>query len=125
MYAGATKLIRNLSVNDILAALAMSVGPGSAIFTKVINGPPCDKICLRGFRQSEIQISLLKGADQTACMRRLFSAFVVCKPSKTGFVASRPKCSVVPRSRILGDTSVPLPEFQRDICKFWGTPNSI
>ena len=29
--------------------------------------------------------------------------------------------SVVPRSRFLGDTSVPLPEFQRDICKFWGT----
>ena len=30
-------------------------------------------------------------------------------------------CSVVPRSRFLVDTSVPLPEFQRDICKFWGT----
>ena len=29
--------------------------------------------------------------------------------------------SVVPRSRFFGDTSVPLPEFQRDICKFWGT----
>ena len=29
--------------------------------------------------------------------------------------------SVVPRSKFLGDTSVPLPEFQRDICKFWGT----
>ena len=29
--------------------------------------------------------------------------------------------SVVPRSRFLGDTSVPLPEFLRDICKFWGT----
>ena len=29
--------------------------------------------------------------------------------------------SVVPRTRFLGDTSVPLPEFQRDICKFWGT----
>ena len=29
--------------------------------------------------------------------------------------------SVVPRSRFLGDTSVPLPEFQRDICNFWGT----
>ena len=34
---------------------------------------------------------------------------------------TRDKCSVVPRSRFLGDTSVPLPEFQRDICKFWGT----
>ena len=32
-----------------------------------------------------------------------------------------PCCSVVPRSRFLGDTSVPLPEFQRDICKYWGT----
>ena len=29
--------------------------------------------------------------------------------------------SIVPRSRFLVDTSVPLPEFQRDICKFWGT----
>ena len=29
--------------------------------------------------------------------------------------------SVVPRSRFLWDTSFPLPEFQRDICKFWGT----
>ena len=27
----------------------------------------------------------------------------------------------MPRSRFLGDTSVPLPEFLRDICKFWGT----
>ena len=27
----------------------------------------------------------------------------------------------MPRSRFLVDTSVPLPEFQRDICKFWGT----
>ena len=32
------------------------------------------------------------------------------------------KCdSVVPRSRFLGDTSAPLPEFQKDICKIWGT----
>ena len=27
--------------------------------------------------------------------------------------------SVVPRSRFLGDTGVPLPEFQGDIHKFW------
>ena len=27
----------------------------------------------------------------------------------------------MPRSKFLGDTSVPLPEFQRDICKFCGT----
>ena len=31
--------------------------------------------------------------------------------------------SVMPRSRFLGDTGVPLPEFQGDIYKFWGTPN--
>ena len=29
--------------------------------------------------------------------------------------------SVVPRSRFLGDTGVPLPEFQGDIYKIWGT----
>ena len=29
--------------------------------------------------------------------------------------------SAVPRSRFLGDTSLPLPKFKRDICKFWGT----
>ena len=27
----------------------------------------------------------------------------------------------MPMSRFLGVTGVPLPEFQRDICKFWGT----
>ena len=27
----------------------------------------------------------------------------------------------MPRSIFLGDNSVPLPEFQRDISKFWGT----
>ena len=27
----------------------------------------------------------------------------------------------MPRSRFLGDTCVPLPEFQGDIYKFWGT----
>ena len=31
------------------------------------------------------------------------------------------KSSVVPSSRFLGDTGVPLPEFQGDIYKFWGT----
>ena len=29
--------------------------------------------------------------------------------------------SVEPWSRFLGDTRFPPPEFQRDICKFWGT----
>ena len=32
-----------------------------------------------------------KGVDQTARMRRLVCACVVRKPSKTGFLASRPK----------------------------------
>ena len=27
----------------------------------------------------------------------------------------------MPRSRFLGDTGVPLPEFQGDIYEFWGT----
>ena len=40
------------------------------------------------------------------------------KPSIT---LSRLNNSVVPRSRFLGDTGVPLPEFQGDIYKFWGT----
>ena len=31
-----------------------------------------------------------KGADQTAPMRRLVCACVVCKPQKTGFLVSRP-----------------------------------
>ena len=31
-----------------------------------------------------------KGADQTARMRRLVCAFVVCKPPNTGFLESRP-----------------------------------
>ena len=33
--------------------------------------------------------------------------------------------SAVPRSRFLGDTGVPLPEFQGDIYKFWGTTKSF
>ena len=79
-------------------------------------GPRREKTCLRGFRQSEFQTSLLsyrdkpenynftcskytyntfqkannKGADQTARMRRLVCACVVRKPPKTGFLASRP-----------------------------------
>ena len=82
------------------------------------NGPCRDKTCLLGFRQNDIQTSLLsyrdqlenwnfagsksryntihlannKGTDQTALMRRLVCAFVVRKPLKTGFLASRPKC---------------------------------
>ena len=31
----------------------------------------------------------------------------------------------MPRSRFLGDTGVPLPEFQRDIYKFWGHTKSF
>ena len=38
-------------------------------------------------------------------------------PSVTQF--KLPQC--MPRSRFLGDKGVPLPEFQGDIYKFWGT----
>ena len=31
----------------------------------------------------------------------------------------------MPRSRFLGDTGVPLPEFQGDIYKFWGHTKSF
>ena len=31
----------------------------------------------------------------------------------------------MPRSRFLGDTGVPLPEFQGDIYKFWGTDQNF
>ena len=33
-----------------------------------------------------------KGADQTARMRRVVLAFLVCNPRKPGFLASRPMC---------------------------------
>ena len=75
-----------------------------------------DKTCLQGFWQSEIKTNLLSysdklenwnftrsksgyytlqlanniGADQTARMHRLVCAFVVLKPQKTSFLASRP-----------------------------------
>ena len=78
-------------------------------------GPCREKTCLRGFRQSEIQTSLLsyrdnlenynftsskltyeifqkannKGVDQTARRRRLVCTCVVRKPPKTGFLATR------------------------------------
>ena len=84
---------------------------------QLANGPRREKTCLRGFRWSDIQNRLLsyrdklenqnfacskfrydtfqkannKGADQSAGMRRLVCAFVVRKPPKTGFLASRPK----------------------------------
>ena len=79
-------------------------------------GPGRDKTCLRGFRESEnltshpsyrdklehwnFAWSMLRdgtfqkvnniGADQSAQMRRLVCTFVVRKPPKTGFLASRP-----------------------------------
>ena len=81
-----------------------------------LNGPRREETCLREFRQIGFQTSLLsyrdqlenlnfasnkftyntfqkannKGTDQTARMRRLVCACVVCKPPKTGFLASRP-----------------------------------
>ena len=42
------------------------------------------------FRYGTFPISKTEGADQTAWMHRLVCAFVVCKASKTGFLASRP-----------------------------------
>ena len=88
----------------------------------VIYVPRRDKTCLRVFRKSEAQTSLLsyadyleiwnfacskprydtfqqannKYADQTARMRRLVCACVICKPPKTGFLASRPICEIAP-----------------------------
>ena len=90
--------------------------------------PPREKTCLRGFRQREIQTILLsyrdqleslnfacstfgydtfqnaknKGADQTARMRRLVCAFVVRKPPKTGFLATRPNYNVASRTQAGG-----------------------
>ena len=70
------------------------------------------KTCLLGFQPNKTQTNLLsyldqlgccsklgyytfhiannKGTDQTAWMHRLVCAFVVRKPQKTGFLASRP-----------------------------------
>ena len=42
------------------------------------------------FTYETFQKAKNKGADQTARMYRLVCACVVCKPSKTGFLASRP-----------------------------------
>ena len=81
-----------------------------------VNGPQRDKPCLRGLDEAglkpvssapetryKIGISLVafqkatnKGPDQPAHMRRLVFAFVVCKPLKTGFLASRPKLFSTP-----------------------------
>ena len=49
------------------------------------------------------------------CVEYLLSAWRYIVPLYTHI------SSVVPRSRFLGDTGVPLPEFQGDIFKFWGT----
>ena len=85
-----------------------------------------EKTCLRGFRLSEFQTSLLsyrdklvnwnfacskftygafqkannKGAEQTARMRRLVCDYAVRKSPKTGFLATRPNCEF--SYRILG-----------------------
>ena len=104
-----------------LLNLSPSISILCNIWNREINtfGPRCDKTCLWGFRQSEIQPSLLcyrdyledqnfacskfrydsyqnrnnKGADQSAHparMRRLVCAFVVLKPPKRAFLASWP-----------------------------------
>ena len=48
------------------------------------------KFACSKFRHDTFKYGNNKGADQTARMRRLVCAFVVCKPPKTGFLASRP-----------------------------------
>ena len=45
-----------------------------------------------------------KGADQSAQMRRLVCAFVVRKPPKTGFLASKPSHVTMSRTCIVGNT---------------------
>ena len=42
-------------------------------------------------RYGAFQTANNKGADQTARLRRLVCAFVMCKPPKTDFLATRPK----------------------------------
>ena len=54
-----------------------------------------------------------KGTDRPAHPRSQFTL--------ESMLHAKNEDSVVPRSRFLGDTSVPLPEFLWDICKFWGT----
>ena len=46
----------------------------------------------------------------------IFTKTTFCQRGNTKRMAS-----VVPRSRFLGNTGFPLPEFQGDIYKFWGT----
>ena len=85
-----------------------------------LSGRQREKTCLRGFRQIEIQTSLLsyrdylnwnfacsksrydtfqtannKGADQTERMLRLVCTFVVGEPPKKGFLVLRPIYSTI------------------------------
>ena len=50
----------------------------------------CNFACSK-FRYDTFHLANNTGADQTEHMRRLVCAFVVHKPPKTGFLASRPK----------------------------------
>ena len=80
----------------------LHLAAGHALIFANISWASMRQTCLRGFRQSETQPSYIdcledqnyanyKGADQSArSMRRLVCAFVVLKPPKTGFLASRP-----------------------------------
>ena len=45
---------------------------------------------------ASLHMILFKGADQTAWMCRLVCACVVCKPLKTGFLASKGPYVIVP-----------------------------
>ena len=58
-----------------------------------------DKLENRNFSFSKLRYGTFqktnnKGTDQTALMRRLVCACVVCKPLKTGFLASKPICKL-------------------------------
>ena len=105
-----------LTIYAIFSVLLLRFPGLSQRLTVRKNGPRRDKTCLQGFRQSETKTGLLsyrdyienrnfacsklryvtfqnannRGADQTAWMRRLVCTFVVRKPPKTGFLASRP-----------------------------------
>ena len=85
-----------------------------------------DRAFLRGLMVFSHMVHLLQfwkealGPSKLEKLSQGTSKFVI-EHNNSIFGQLKNKFSVVPRSRFLGDTSVPLPEFQRDICIFWGT----
>ena len=59
--------------------------------------------------------SFVNSSEELLNEMSVFVSFILSE------IANQFPVSVVPRSRFLGDTGVPLPEFQGDIYKFWGT----